>query len=415
MQKYKFFTQNLKGLWHIYGEFLMLIIFFMLKMYKYKEVMYLIKFENVSKSYKNNKVLENINLDINQGELIVLIGPSGCGKTTLLKMINRLIEPSGGKIFINETDITAQDPIELRRNMGYVIQQTGLFVHMTVRENIEIIPHLAKLPQEAIVERTVKLMEMVGLPCEFLDRYPNHLSGGQQQRIGVARAFAMDPDIILMDEPFSALDPITRSQLQDELVNLQSKLHKTIVFVTHDMDEAVKIADRICIIYEGKILQYDTPENILKNPADGFVSEFVGSKRIWSSPTLIKARDIMIKVPKTTYPHISLLKCMEKMRIENVDGLLVIDEQEHFKGIIRAKNIHYAADKNQPVSTLMQPARATASPDENIVDVLEKINQNHITNIPVLDANDRLLGLITHSSLVTTMSQQYIDFKEVAE
>lgn len=375
----------------------------------------MIRFENVSKAYKEHNVLENINLNINTGELVVLIGPSGCGKTTLLKMINRLIEPTTGKIFINDTDITAHDPIELRRNMGYVIQQTGLFVHMTVRENIEIIPHLAKVPDDEILERTSKLMEMVGLPQEFLDRYPNHLSGGQQQRIGVARAFAMDPAIILMDEPFSALDPITRSQLQDELVNLQSKLHKTIVFVTHDMDEAIKIADKICIIHSGKILQYDTPENILKNPADGFVSEFVGSKRIWSSPKLIKAKDIMIKTPKTTYPHISILKCMEKMRIENVDSLLVVDESQKFLGIIRAQNVHYAEDKNQPVSTLMQTARATASPNENIVDVLEKINQNHITNIPVLEDDNTLLGLITHSSLVTTMSQQYIDFKEVAQ
>ena len=241
----------------------------------------MIQFINVSKAYKEHNVIENINLEINKGELVVLIGPSGCGKTTILKMINRLIEPSDGQIKINGTDIEAHDPIELRRNIGYVIQQTGLFIHMTVRENIEIIPRLAKMPVSEIVDRTVKLMETVGLPEEFLDRYPNHLSGGQQQRVGVARAFAMNPDIILMDEPFSALDPLTRSQLQDELVSLQSKLHKTIVFVTHDMDEAVKIADRICILQGGRILQYDTPENILKNPAHGFVSEFVGCKRIW--------------------------------------------------------------------------------------------------------------------------------------
>lgn len=375
----------------------------------------MIKFTNVSKAYKEHNVLENINLKINKGELVVLIGPSGCGKTTMLKMINRLIDPTQGKIEINGTDITAQDPIELRRNMGYVIQQTGLFIHMTVRENIEIIPNLAKHPPAAVAERTVKLMDMVGLPREFLDRYPNHLSGGQQQRIGVARAFAMNPGIILMDEPFSALDPITRGQLQDELVNLQAKLHKTIVFVTHDMDEAVKIADRICILHSGKILQYDTPENILKNPADGFVSEFVGSKRIWSSPKLIKARDIMIKYPKVTHPHISLLKCMEKMRIDNVDGLMVIDEDNKFLGIIRANNIHAADDKNQPVSTMMRPARATAHPDEDMLSLLEKINSNSITNIPVIDGDNKLLGLITHSSLVTTMSQQFIDFDEEVE
>lgn len=371
----------------------------------------MIQFINVSKAYKEHNVIENINLEINKGELVVLIGPSGCGKTTILKMINRLIEPSDGQIKINGTDIEAQDPIELRRNIGYVIQQTGLFIHMTVRENIEIIPRLAKMSVSEIVDRTVKLMETVGLPEEFLDRYPNHLSGGQQQRVGVARAFAMNPDIILMDEPFSALDPLTRSQLQDELVSLQSKLHKTIVFVTHDMDEAVKIADRICILQGGRILQYDTPENILKNPAHGFVSEFVGSKRIWSSPQLIRAKDIMITSPKTTYPYVPMFKGLEKMRIDKVDSLIVIDEDNHLLGIVRARSILNSADKSLPVETVMTPARVTADTEENIVSLLEKINGLNISNIPVTDRDNRLAGLITNSSLVTTMSHQFIGVK----
>lgn len=371
----------------------------------------MIQFINVSKAYKEHNVIENINLKINKDELVVLIGPSGCGKTTILKMINRLIEPSNGQIKINGTDIEAQDPIELRRNIGYVIQQTGLFIHMTVRENIEIIPRLAKMPVSEIVDRTVKLMETVGLPEEFLDRYPNHLSGGQQQRVGVARAFAMNPDIILMDEPFSALDPLTRSQLQDELVSLQSKLHKTIVFVTHDMDEAVKIADRICILQGGHILQYDTPENILKNPAHGFVSEFVGSKRIWSSPQLIRAKDIMITSPKTTYPYVPMFKGLEKMRIDKVDSLIVIDEDNHLLGIVRARSILNSADKSLPVETVMTPARVTADTEENIVSLLEKINGLNISNIPVTDRDNRLAGLITNSSLVTTMSHQFIGVK----
>lgn len=371
----------------------------------------MIQFINVSKAYKEHNVIENINLEINKGELVVLIGPSGCGKTTILKMINRLIEPSDGQIKINGTDIEAQDPIELRRNIGYVIQQTGLFIHMTVRENIEIIPRLVKMPVSEIVDRTVKLMETVGLPEEFLDRYPNHLSGGQQQRVGVARAFAMNPDIILMDEPFSALDPLTRSQLQDELVSLQSKLHKTIVFVTHDMDEAVKIADRICILQGGRILQYDTPENILKNPAHGFVSEFVGSKRIWSSPQLIRAKDIMITSPKTTYPYVPMFKGLEKMRIDKVDSLIVIDEDNHLLGIVRARSILNSADKSLPVETVMTPARVTADTEENIVSLLEKINGLNISNIPVTDRDNRLAGLITNSSLVTTMSHQFIGVK----
>ena len=371
----------------------------------------MIQFINVSKAYKEHNVIENINLEINKGELVVLIGPSGCGKTTILKMINRLIEPSDGQIKINGTDIEAQDHIELRRNIGYVIQQTGLFIHMTVRENIEIIPRLAKMLVSEIVDRTVKLMETVGLPEEFLDRYPNHLSGGQQQRVGVARAFAMNPDIILMDEPFSALDPLTRSQLQDELVSLQSKLHKTIVFVTHDMDEAVKIADRICILQGGRILQYDTPENILKNPAHGFVSEFVGSKRIWSSPQLIRAKDIMITSPKTTYPYVPMFKGLEKMRIDKVDSLIVIDEDNHLLGIVRARSILNSADKSLPVETVMTPARVTADTEENIVSLLEKINGLNISNIPVTDRDNRLAGLITNSSLVTTMSHQFIGVK----
>lgn len=371
----------------------------------------MLQFINVSKAYKEHNVIENINLEINKGELVVLIGPSGCGKTTILKMINRLIEPSDGQIKINGTDIEAQDPIELRRNIGYVIQQTGLFIHMTVRENIEIIPRLAKMPVSEIVDRTVKLMETVGLPEEFLDRYPNHLSGGQQQRVGVARAFAMNPDIILMDEPFSALDPLTRSQLQDELVSLQSKLHKTIVFVTHDMDEAVKIADRICILQGGRILQYDTPENILKNPAHGFVSEFVGSKRIWSSPQLIRAKDIMITSPKTTYPYVPMFKGLEKMRIDKVDSLIVIDEDNHLLGIVRARSILNSADKSLPVETVMTPARVTADTEENIVSLLKKINGLNISNIPVTDRDNRLAGLITNSSLVTTMSHQFIGVK----
>ena len=200
----------------------------------------MLTFQNVTKSYRQSEVLKGISFTVNEGEVVVLIGPSGCGKTTCLKMINRLIQPSSGQILINGEDIQQKDVIELRRNMGYVIQQTGLFPHMTIQENIEIIPKLEKRPPEAIAKRTAELMNMVGLdPEEYLFRYPTQLSGGQQQRIGVARAFATDPEIILMDEPFSALDPITRSQLQDELVDLQAQLKKSIIFVTHDMDEAI--------------------------------------------------------------------------------------------------------------------------------------------------------------------------------
>ena len=374
----------------------------------------MIEFKNVTKHYKNAPVLNNISLKIYDGEIVVLIGPSGCGKTTTLKMINRLINPSEGQFLINGIDIASVDPITLRRSMGYVIQQTGLFPHMTVRENIEIIPTLEKREAAAVAKRTRQLMDMVGLdPDYYLDRYPVQLSGGQLQRIGVARAFATNPDIILMDEPFSALDPITRSVLQDELVSLQAHLHKTIVFVTHDMDEAVKIADRICIMQDGNILQYDTPEQILKKPADGFVSDFVGPNRIWSSPEYIHAKDIMIKSPVTTHPEIPMLKCIEKMRIQKVDRLLAVDDDGIFLGIVHPKHILRAEDKTAPVSTIMKKTAVTAAPDTSIVDLLKMVRQYDVSSIPILNERQELVGLITKSSLVTALSSQFLDLDTI--
>ena len=370
----------------------------------------MIEFRNVSKSYKNNQVLQDINFTIYDGEIVVLIGPSGCGKTTTLKMINRLIEPTAGEILINGESIMEKDPIALRRSMGYVIQQTGLFPHMTVRQNIEVIPRLEKRPAQEISRRTMALMEMVGLdPAQYLDRYPIQLSGGQLQRIGVARAFATDPDIILMDEPFSALDPITRSGLQDSLVSLQSKMKKTIVFVTHDMDEAVKIADRICIMYQGDILQYDKPEAILKNPAHGFVSEFVGKNRIWSSPEYIRADDIMITSPVTTEPDIPMFKCIEKMRLQKVNSLMVVDPQEHLIGFVKAAWILRAHDREAPVEQVMKTPSVTARPEDSIVDLLQMVRKHDVSAIPVTDRDGILKGLVTNSSLVTALSNQFLD------
>ena len=370
----------------------------------------MIEFVKVSKYYKQDMVIQEMDLTINKGELVVLIGPSGCDKTTTLKMINRLIQPSSGKILIDGVNIMEQDVISLRRNIGYVIQQTGLFPHMTVEENIQVVPKLKKMPPEEIKRRTLAMMEMVGMdPEEFLHRYPIQLSGGQQQRIGVARAFATDPDIILMDEPFSALDPITRSQLQDELVELQGQLHKTIVFVTHDMDEAIKIADRICILNGGKILQYGTPEEILKNPAHGFVSEFVGKNRIWSSPEYIRADDIMITSPVTTEPDIPMFKCIEKMRLQKVNSLMVVDPQEHLIGFVKAAWILRAHDREAPVEQVMKTPSVTARPEDSIVDLLQMVRKHDVSAIPVTDRDGILKGLVTNSSLVTALSNQFLD------
>lgn len=377
----------------------------------------MIKFEQVSKKFKDKKVLNNISFDIQKGHLVAFIGASGCGKTTTLKMINRLIKPTSGKIFINGEDIQTKDVIALRRNMGYVIQQTGLFPHKTVKENIEMIPKVEKKDQKEIEKRTYELMDMVGLnPEEFLERYPTELSGGQQQRVGVARAFATDPDIILMDEPFSALDPITRVGLQEELINLQSILKKTIVFVTHDMDEAIKISDMICIMKDGKILQYDTPENILKNPINEFVSDFVGKNRIWTSPEFIKAEDIMIENPITCLSNMTLLRCMEKMRSSKVDSLMVVENRSNkLLGVIRAKEIQLQSDRTQEVGKIMSTNYLSVSPTDSIIDVLTVVDENEVSNIPVVDENRILLGLITKSSLVTTLSQQYLDTEEVSD
>ena len=371
----------------------------------------MIKFEKISKKFKNTTVLSEVTFEIEKGQLVAIIGESGCGKTTTLKMINRLIKPTSGKIHINGEDISMKNVIDLRRNIGYVIQQTGLFPHMTIRENIELIPKVQNKSAEDITQRTYDLMDMVGLDCnEFLDRYPTELSGGQQQRVGVARAFATNPDIILMDEPFSALDPITRSSLQDELVSLQSKLKKTIVFVTHDMDEAVKISDKICIMDKGEIIQYDTPENILKNPVNDFVSEFVGKKRIWASPEFIKAEDIMIENPITCSEDLSIFKCIEKMRSCKVDSLMVIDNKSRkLRGIVKGKQIRLINDKSIKVSSVLDDNYIYVSPNDTIIDVLKSVNENNISTIPVLNDKGSLIGLITESSLVTTLSQQYIE------
>ncbi|QOV12444.1 ABC transporter ATP-binding protein [Viridibacillus arvi] len=238
----------------------------------------MIVFENVSKRYDDNQPAVNyLNLEIKKGEFFVIIGPSGCGKTTLLKMINRLIRLTEGTIKIEGKRISDYDINELRWNIGYVLQQIALFPHMTIEENIAIVPELKKWSKEQIQQRVHELLNMVGLEADkYSQRKPAELSGGEQQRVGVVRALAADPEVILMDEPFSALDPISRTKLQDDLLNLQRTIKKTIVFVSHDMQEALKLGDRICVMKDGKIVQLGTPQEIMQNPANDFVREFIG-------------------------------------------------------------------------------------------------------------------------------------------
>ncbi|MBN3553730.1 ABC transporter ATP-binding protein [Fictibacillus nanhaiensis] len=244
----------------------------------------MITFDNVSKEYRDGtSAVRDLNLTIQPGEFFVVIGPSGCGKTTMLKMINRLISLTKGTISIDNKRISDYNIDELRWNIGYVLQQIALFPHMTILENISIVPELKGWDKERIRKRVDELLEMVGLdPKTYRDRKPKELSGGQQQRVGVVRALAADPNIILMDEPFSALDPISREKLQEDLFNLQRNIKKTIVFVTHDMKEAIKLGDRICVMNEGSIVQVGTPEELLENPADDFVRNFVGTESVSS-------------------------------------------------------------------------------------------------------------------------------------
>ncbi|MHA0036171.1 ABC transporter ATP-binding protein [Deinococcus sp. PESE-13] len=240
----------------------------------------MIEFQNVTKSFGGPAVLQDISLTVPTGELVILIGPSGCGKSTLLRLVNRLLEPTSGDIRVGGVSVLAQDPVALRRRLGYVIQSVGLFPHLTVQENVELVPSISGVGREARAARALELLSLMGLePGQYAGRYPRQLSGGQQQRVGIARALAADPEYLLMDEPFSALDPITRARLQEQFLTLKREIGKTIVFVTHDVDEAVRLGDRICVLGNGTVQQYAAPEEILRHPANDFVASFVGEGR----------------------------------------------------------------------------------------------------------------------------------------
>ncbi|MBT2725382.1 ABC transporter ATP-binding protein [Bacillus sp. ISL-75] len=371
----------------------------------------MIEFKNIVKKYRTKTIINPFSLDIEAGQLVVFIGPSGCGKTTLLKMINKLIQPTSGKIYVNGTDISTINPIELRRNIGYVIQNTGLFPHMSIKENLELIPKLKGEDPASITQKTGELLELVGLdPKEFLHRFPKELSGGQQQRIGVARAFSTNSDIILMDEPFSALDPVTRSSLQDELFQMQKELNKTIIFVTHDMDEAIKIADKICILKDGDILQYDTPENILKNPANDFVEEFIGKRRVWNNPELLMAEDIMIPNPVKITARRTVLQAIEIMKDHKVDSLIVTDKQNVLKGLVTLKSIQLL-NRTTSIEMIMEQNVLSVSQDANLISVLATMNEHKIGYVPVVNGHNQLIGLITRSSILSALSSQLIDLE----
>jgi len=371
-----------------------------------KEVVIMISFKNVTKKYGDSVAVNNLTVDLESGETVVLIGPSGCGKTTTLRMINRLIEPTEGSIYVNETDISKINPVELRRNMGYVIQQIGLFPHMNIAQNVGLVPYLKDWDESKRKQRVEELLNFVGMsPSKFYHRYPNELSGGQQQRIGVARALAADPEIILMDEPFGALDPITRATLQDELLQMQDKLGKTIVFVTHDMDEALKLADKIAIMKDGEVLQFDSPENILRNPSNEFVEDFIGKDRLLKRPEYIKVKDIMIKEPVTIRPERTLTQALEKMRLHKVDSLMVVDESGNFIGIATSNDVLENFGNGGTVIEITRKEFNHVTEDANVNQVLSIMAQGQVGYVPVIDDDKRLLGLVTRSSLVNVLGK----------
>lgn len=304
-----------------------------------------LEFRDVSKRYPNQRepAIVDLSLSIPAGEVCVLVGPSGSGKTTAMRLINRLIPLSSGDILLGGETVLKRDPTKLRREIGYVIQQIGLFPHQTVAENIATVPRLLGWDRDRIDQRVTELLDMIGMdPEQIGPRYPAQLSGGQRQRIGVARALASDPPLMLMDEPFGAIDPITRSRLQDEFLNVQSRVRKTVVFVTHDIDEAIKMGDKIAILRQGgRLAQYGAPEEILTNPADDFVAEFVGADRALKRLGLATLADVELLAPNGLRPGANRVAltatvrdALSQLLAAGAEPLTVVDDQDHVAGLV---------------------------------------------------------------------------------
>ncbi|HKM33098.1 MAG TPA: betaine/proline/choline family ABC transporter ATP-binding protein [Oscillospiraceae bacterium] len=364
----------------------------------------MIKFQNVSKSYGKTKILDDLSFEIKQGEFVVLIGPSGCGKTTTLRTINRLISPDKGKVFIGDKDISKLNPVELRRTIGYVIQQIGLFPNMTVGQNISIVPKLLKYPKERCKEIVEELLALVDMPYEEnAHKYPSELSGGQQQRIGVLRALAASPPIVLMDEPFGALDPITRDSLQEEIKRIQKKLKKTIVFVTHDMDEALRLADTIIFMDSGKIIQMASPEEMLQNPADAIIESFLGKHMNNGNTVELLAEDFMktkvLKVTKTS----KTLECIKLMSSRDVNSLVVVNEDDTYAGTVTIEDIKARGKAGKEIAELVTENVATSNRKEDAHAAFDKLLASSSNYVIVLNDDQTVAGLITRTSMAKAL------------
>ena len=353
--------------------------------------------EHVSKRYGPTGTplaVSDLSFSIPAGEICVLVGPSGCGKTTTMKMINRLIDPTSGRITIDGEDVMALPAVELRRRIGYVIQHVGLLPHLTVAENVAVVPRLLRWPEARVRDRVEELLDLVRLePSSYRDRYPAALSGGERQRVGVARALAADPPLMLMDEPFGAVDPILRDRLQNELLRLQARVRKTIVFVTHDVDEAIKMADRIAILQRGGILaQYDTPNAILASPATEFVEHFVGADRGLKRLSLGRVRDLPLAEPITARPGEVRRELRARLESAGADYALVLDDQDRPIGWVARWNLDaegaVAADDATPGSPTVQP-------ETTLRDALSAMLGSSVQLGVVVDEQERVLGLIS--------------------
>ena len=353
--------------------------------------------DHISKRYGppgGPSAVGDLSLTIPAGEICVLVGPSGCGKTTTMKMINRLIEPTGGRITIDGEDVMAIPAVELRRRIGYVIQQVGLFPHLTVGANVAVVPRLLRWPEARIRERVEELLDLVRLePATYRDRYPAALSGGERQRVGVARALAADPPLMLMDEPFGAVDPILRDRLQNELLRLQARVHKTIVFVTHDVDEAIKMADRIAVLQRGGVLaQYDTPDAILAGPASEFVEHFVGADRGLKRLSLLRVRDLPLNDPLTASVGEPGGDLRRRLEAAGADYALLLDADRRPLGWIGRRDLR---DDDSVAADDATPGSPTLQPETTLRDALSTMLGSSVQMGVVVDEREQVLGLLS--------------------
>lgn len=370
-----------------------------------------IELDHVTKVYpgSDQPAVDDVCLDIPAGEIVVFVGPSGCGKTTMMRMINRLSEPTSGRIMIGDRDALSIKPTELRRSIGYSIQQAGLFPHMTIRQNVGLVPGLLKWDRKRIDDRVDQLLDMVGLePRQYADRYPRQLSGGQQQRVGVARALAADPPVLLMDEPFGAVDPITRSSLQDELLQLQDELRKTIVFVTHDFGEAVKIGDRIAVLgSRSKVLQYDTPQTILASPADDTVAGFVGSGASLRQLGLVRIKEIALRDHTAVHRDDSVEEVRRTLAESPFDWAVILDDRDRPVSWVRRNRLTHArtlADASEELSVV--------STQSTLEDALEAILAEQHASAVVVGAGGRYAGVVTLDTLIDTITRLRAEAEE---